>query len=82
MKVLGTATALSTTATKFDNATSVYAFNTDTTATTVTVRNADDDANVGTIYVGAGAGIIIDLEIGQGLRGANTVLGTHIASGD
>jgi hypothetical protein len=82
MKVKGTATAMSTTTTKFDTATSVYAFNTDSSPAVVTVRNIADDANVGTIYVAAGAGIIIDLEIGQGLRGAATVYGTHIASGD
>ena len=82
MKVKGTATALSTTATKFNTTTAVYVFNTDSTAAVVTVRNADDNANIGTIYVAAGNGIIVDLEIGQGLRGAATLYGTHIASGD
>jgi uncharacterized protein YpmB len=82
MKVLGTATELATATTKFTTATSVYVFNTDSSAAVVTVRNADDDGNVGTIYIAAGAGAVIDLEIGQGLRAANTVYGTHIASGD
>ena len=82
MKVLGTATALAAATTKFDTSTAVYVFNTDSSAAVVTVRNASDDANVGTIYVGAGNGVIVDLEIGQGLRGANTLYGTHIASGD
>jgi len=81
MKVLGTATALSTSTTKFDTATAVYVYNTSTVGT-VTVRNAADDANVGTIYVAQNTGIVIDLEIGQGLRGAATMYGTHIASGD
>ena len=81
MKVLGTATALATGTTKFTTATAVYVFNT-STAAAITVRNAADNANVGTIYVPAGNGIIVDLEIGQGLRGAATMYGTHIASGD
>ena len=82
MKVLGTATALSTSVTKFDAATAVYVFNTDSSAAAITVRNAADDANIGTIYVPAGNGIIVDLVLGQGLRGAATMYGTHIASGD
>ena len=81
MKVLGTATALDPSTTKFDTATAVYVFNT-STAAAITVRNAADNANIGTIYVPAGNGIIVDLEIGQGLRGAATMYGTHIASGD
>lgn len=80
MKVKGTATALSTSTTKFVEAGAVWVFNTDSSADTVTVRNADDDANTGTIYVGAGAGIVIHLDNGEGLRGAATVLGTEIAN--
>ena len=82
MKVLGTATALATGTTKFDNATAVYVFNTDTSAAAITVRNAADNANVGTIYIAAGNGVVIDLALGQGLRGAATMYGTEIASGD
>ena len=79
MKVLGTATVLAPSTTKFTTATSVYVYNT-STAGTVTVRNASDDADVGTVYVAQNQGITIDLEIGQGLRGAATMYGTHIAS--
>ena len=39
-----------------------------------------DDADVGTIYVGAGAGIIITLGVGEGLRGATTLKGTPITA--
>lgn len=79
MKVLGSATALAPATTKFTDTTSVYVFNA-ASAGLVTVRNADDDADLGTVYVAQNQGITIDLEIGQGLRGANTTFGTHIAS--
>lgn len=78
MQVKGTATALATGTTKFKTSGAVYVFNTHTAAGTVTVRNSDDDANVGTIYVGTGAGITIHLEPGEGLRGAATMYGTDI----
>lgn len=80
MKILGAATALSTTTTKFDTATAVWVFNTDTSAAVVTLRNAADDADLGSIYVGAGAGMAIHLSLGDGLRGATTIYGTKIAS--
>lgn len=80
MKVLGTATVLSTSATKFTTATSVYVFNTNTSAGVCTVRNASDDADIGTVYIGAGQGIEIALELGQGLRGTTSMYGTQIAS--
>jgi len=78
MIVKGTATALSGT-TQFTDATAVWVFNT-STAGAVTVRNTADDADVGTIYVGGSEGIVIHLDIGQGIRGAGTMYGTHIAN--
>jgi len=78
MQVKGTATALSGT-TQFTDATAVWVFNT-STAGAVTVRNTADDADVGTIYVGQGAGIVINLNIGEGLRGATTMFGTQITA--
>jgi hypothetical protein len=80
MKVLGTATVLATGTTKFNTSTSVYVFNTDTSAGVCTVRNTTDNADIGTIYIGAGAGVTIDLEIGQGLRGTTSMYGTQIAA--
>jgi len=78
MQVKGNATALSAT-TGFTDATAVWVFNTGS-AGLVTVRNSDDDADIGTIYVGAGAGIVIHLNIGEGLRGAGTLFGTQITA--
>jgi len=80
MKILGTATELAAANTKFTTSTNVYVFNTDTSAGVVTLRNEADDGSIGTIYVGAGAGMEVSLELGQGLRGANTLYGTQIAS--
>jgi hypothetical protein len=79
MQVKGTATDLATGTTKFVGAGAVWVFNTGS-AQVVTVRNSADDADVGTIYVGAGAGIVIHLETGQGLRGATTLKGTQITN--
>jgi hypothetical protein len=80
MKVLGSATALSTSTTKFDDATAVYVFNTNTSAGVLTIRNAADDADDGTIYIGAGNGMIVHLVLGQGLRGATTMYGTKVGN--
>ena len=79
MQVKGAATQLSTTTTGFAGAGAVWVFNTGS-AGAVTVRNAADDADFGSIYIGAGAGMVIHLQIGQGLRGANTFYGTEITN--
>jgi hypothetical protein len=78
MKVLGTSTALATGTTKFITSTAVWVNNTNTSAGDVTVRNSDDDANVGTISIPPNTGIVIHLEVGQGLRGASTMKGTQV----
>lgn len=79
MQVKGTATDLATGTTGFVGAGAVWVFNTGS-AQTITVRNAADDANVGTIYVGAGAGIVVHLNTGEGIRGATTLKGTEITN--
>lgn len=80
MKILGAATALSTTTTKFATASAVWVFNTDTSAAVITLRNAADDTDLGSIYVGPSSGIVVNLSLGDGLRGAATLYGTHIAN--
>lgn len=79
MQVKGNATALATGTTGFTSENAVWVFNTGS-AGTVTVRNAADDADVGTIYVGAGAGIVIHTNAGEGLRGATSMYGTPITN--
>ena len=79
MQVKGTATQLDPATTGFAGAGAVWVFNTGW-AGAVTVRNSADDADVGTIYIGAGAGMVIHLQVGDGLRGANTFYGTEITN--
>jgi hypothetical protein len=79
MRVTGNETALSTSVTGFKENGAVYVFNTGT-AGVVTVRNAADDGDVGTIRVGGSASIIITLGAGEGLRGATTIKGTPIVA--
>ena len=82
MKILGDATALSTSTTKFTSATAVWVSNTDTSASNVTLRNAADDANLGSISVPASSGVLIHLIAGQGLRGAATIFGTQVGASE
>ena len=78
MKILGTAAALSGT-TQFTSSTAVWVANTDaTTNKTVTLRNADDDADLGTLVVPAAGGVVIHLEAGQGLRGVAALMATQV----
>ena len=78
MKIKGTATALSGT-TQFTSSTAVWVANTDaTTNKTVTLRNADDDADLGTLVIPAASGVVIHLEAGQGLRGVAALMATQV----
>ena len=78
MKILGTAAALSGT-TQFKTSTAVWVANTDaTTNKTVTLRNTDDDANLGTLVVPAASGVVIHLNIGEGLRGDAALSATQV----
>jgi len=79
MKILGTATALAAGTTKFKTSTAVWIGNTDNTNDyDVTLRNTDDDADLGSITVPAAGGIVIHLDIGQGLRGNSALKGTRV----
>ena len=79
MKVLGDATALATGTTKFKTSTAVYIGNTSASDDyDVTLRNTDDDANLGSITVPAAGSLVIHLDIGQGLRGNAALKGTKV----
>lgn len=80
ISIKGTSTALATGTTKFKTATAVYLCG-HTSATEVTLRNEADDADIGTIKIPANGTVIVNLVIGQGLRGPTSVSGTHVASG-
>jgi len=78
MKIIGTAAALSGT-TQFTSSTAVWVANTDaTTHKTVTLRNSDDNADLGTLVVPASSGVVIHLDVGQGLRGDSALTGTQV----
>ena len=80
MKIKGTSAALSGT-TQHTSATAVWVANSDaTTHKTVTLRNSDDNANLGTLVVPAASGVVIHLEAGQGLRGDAALLATQVDS--
>ena len=80
MKIKGTSAALSGT-TQHTSASAVWVANSDaTTHKTVTLRNSDDDANLGTLVVPASSGVVIHLEAGQGLRGDAALLATQVDS--
>ena len=79
MKVLGDATALATGTTKFKTSTAVYIGNTAASDDyDVTLRNTDDDADLGSITVPAAGSLVIHLDIGQGLRGNAALKGTKV----
>ena len=78
MKIKGTAAALSGT-TQFTSSTAVWVANTDaTTNKTVTLRNTDDNADLGTLVVPAAGGVVIHLNIGEGLRGDAALSATQV----
>jgi len=79
MKVLGTAVQLAAATTKLDTAAAVHIGNTADSVLAVTIRNAADDADVGSIYVAAKGQIQITLGNGLGIRGATTFYATPIA---
>ena len=79
MKILGDATALATGTTKFKTSTAVYIGNTSASDDyDVTLRNTDDDADLGSITVPAAGSLVIHLDIGQGLRGNASLKGTKV----
>lgn len=80
MRVMGAETDLATGTTKFTTAGAVRVSNTSGTAGIVTVRNAADDGDVGTITVLNNSAIVISLGTGEGLRGATTMKGTQIVA--
>ena len=80
MRIKGNAAALSGT-TQFTSSTAVWVANTDaTTNKTVTLRNTDDDADLGTLVVPAASGVIIHLTAGEGLRGVAALMATQVDS--
>ena len=82
MKIKGTSAALATGTTSHKTSSAVWVANSNaTTHKTVTLRNADDDADLGTLVVPAASGVVIHLSVGQGLRGDADLLAVQVDSG-
>ena len=78
MRVIGATESLNGSTTKFKTVGAVWVYH--TSAVEVTVRNAADDADIGTIRVQGNSAIVISLGTGEGLRGATTMKGTQIVA--
>jgi|TARA_B100001094_G_scaffold61568_1_gene57330 hypothetical protein len=79
MKIIGAEEALATGTTKGKTVTAHYVFNTGSVGA-VTIRNADDDGDTGSVRVGANAGVVIHTDIGVGMRGASDIKITPIVA--
>ena len=79
IKIIGAEEALATGATKGKTATAHYVFNNGSKAA-VTIRNAADDGDTGSIRINANSGVIIHTDIGVGMRGATDFKITPIVS--
>jgi len=79
MKVLGAEEALATGATKGKSNTAHYVFN-NGSKQAVTIRNAADDGDTGSIRINANSGVIIHTDIGVGFRGATSLFITPVVS--
>ena len=79
MKIIGAEEALATGTTKGKDHTAHYVFN-NGSKSAVTIRNAADDGDTGSIRINANAGVVIHTDIGVGMRGASDLKITPIVS--
>ena len=79
MKIIGAEEALATNATRGKSHTAHYVFN-NGSKQAVTIRNAADDGDTGSIRINANAGVVIHTDIGVGMRGATDLKITPIVS--
>ena len=79
MKIIGAEEALTTAATRGKSHTAHYVFN-NGSKQSVTIRNAADDGDTGSVKINANTGIVIHTDIGVGFRGATSLFITPIVS--
>ena len=79
MKIIGAEEALATAATRGKSHTAHYVFN-NGSKQAVTIRNAADDGDTGSVRINANAGVIIHTDIGVGFRGATSLFITPVVS--
>ena len=78
-KIIGAEEALATGSTKGKSHTAHYVFN-NGSKQAVTIRNAADNGDTGSIRINANSGIVIHTDIGVGMRGASSLFITPIVS--
>ena len=79
MKIIGAEEALATGTTKGKDHTAHYVFN-NGSKQAVTIRNAADDGNTGSVRINANSGVIIHTDVGVGMRGATSLFITPIGN--
>tara|TARA_B100000035_G_scaffold287074_1_gene271811 strand:- start:1339 stop:1587 length:249 start_codon:yes stop_codon:yes gene_type:complete len=79
MKIIGAEEALASGSTKGKSHTAHYVFN-NGSKQAVTIRNAADNGDTGSIRINANSGVVIHTEIGVGMRGASSLFITPIVS--
>ena len=79
MKIIGAEEALATGTTKGKDHTAHYVFN-NGSKQAVTIRNAADNGDTGSVRINANSGVIIHTDIGVGMRGATSLFITPIVS--
>ena len=79
MKIIGAEEALASGSTKGKSHTAHYVFN-NGSKQAVTIRNAADNGDTGSIRINANSGVVIHTDIGVGMRGASSLFITPIVS--
>ena len=79
MKIIGAEEALATAATRGKSHTAHYVFN-NGSKQAVTIRNAADDGDTGSIRINANSGVVIHTDVGVGFRGATDFKITPVVS--
>jgi hypothetical protein len=79
MKIIGAEEGLTTGSTRGKSHTAHYVFNNGSKAA-VTIRNAADDGDTGSVRINANSGVVIHTDVGVGFRGATDFKITPVVS--
>ena len=79
MKIIGAEEGLTTGSTRGKSHTAHYVFS-NGSKQAVTIRNAADDGDTGSIRINANAGVVIHTDVGVGFRGATSLFITPVVS--
>ena len=79
MKIIGAEEGLTTGSTRGKSHTAHYVFN-NGSKQSVTISNAADDGDTGSVRINANAGVVIHTDVGVGFRGATSLFITPVVS--